>query len=601
MSLPNPWRRTTQDLMPSRAHTPPAQGYNLYPSFAVGPGKIALGYDALVEQFSAHRRVVIDGYIGVFWAHFRRQLDAALVRRGIPVAWHDVATAMLPEDQISQIVAPFLGGDDPLFGTRYTGQLADFFNTRQLNALVPGSRTALNILYGCGAALAGWGGLLVYVDLPKNEIQFRARAGAIQNLGVEHSHHPKAIYKQFYFVDWVVLNQHQARLLHDIDLIVDEQRPDEPAMMRGDDLRVALEGMSHSCFRARPWFEPGPWGGQWIKQHVPQLPQDAPNYAWSFELITPENGLVLESDERLLEISFDFLMYYDHRAVLGDCADRFGYEFPIRFDFLDTFAGGNLSLQCHPRPDYIRQYFGERFTQDECYYILDCAPGAQVYLGFRDQIDPAEFRAAAEHSQSQASPLDVERFVNREVAHKHDLFCIPSGTIHCSGAHNLVLEISATPYIFTFKLYDWMRMDLDGEPRPLNIARAFDNLDFERTGERVREELVSKPAPIDEGPGWRRLHLPTHPELFFDVQRLEFTGQVTLETDGSCQVLSLVDGQSVTLVTANGIRQRFNYAETFVVPAAGHQYQLLNDSDLPIKVVVAYVKPNHARLERATG
>jgi hypothetical protein len=188
-------------------------------------------------------------------------------------------------------------------------------------------------------------------------------------------------------------------------------------------------------------------------QHVPQLQQDTPNYAWSFELITPEDGLVLESDERLLEISFDFLMYQNHRAVLGDCADRFGYEFPIRFDFLDTFD----------------------------------------------------------------------------------------------------------------------------------------------------KELVSKPAPIDEEPGWRRLHLPTHPELLFDVQRLEFTGQVKLETDGSCQVLSLVDRQSVTLVTANGIRQHFNYAETFVVPAAARQYQPINDSDQPVQVVVAYVKPNHARLERTTG
>jgi len=584
------YRKTTQTLMPTD-HQPGAPGqYDCYPGFPIGPGKIALGFTALAEQLQQHQRVVIDGYAGVLWDDLRRQLDTALRALGRRALWHDVWQAMQPAAAIERLVAPFLGGDDPLFGTRFTGDLADFYDPAKLAELRPDPAADLNIVYGSGAALAGWDGLLVYIDLPKNELQFRARAGVPTNLALATALSPKAAYKRSYFVDWPALNRHKARLLDRIDRMVDGQRRDAPAVISGADMRAGLDQMSRNFFRVRPWFEPGPWGGQWIKEHIPTLPRDVPNYAWSFELIVPENGLLFESDGRVLEVSFDLLMFHRHAAVLGAAAERFGVEFPIRFDFLDTVRGGNLSVQCHPRLDYIRRHFGERLTQDETYYILDCEPGASVYLGFQEGIDPQAFRAALEHSFATSSPIEIERFVQRHPAARHDLFLIPNGTIHCSGAGSLVLEISATPYIFTFKMYDWLRLDLEGAPRPLNIDRAFENLRFERRGVRVPAELISRPAVLAEGPDWRIIHQPTHPDHFYDVRRLEFAGSMDLTTDGDCHVMSLVEGQSIVLETTGGMRQRFNYAETFVVPAAATRYRLINEGGGRVRVVQAYVK-----------
>jgi mannose-6-phosphate isomerase class I len=563
----------------------------MYPAYPLDEGNIGHGYRQLALLLTRHSRIAIDGYVGVLWGHFREKLEEALHQEGVQARWVFVEKALRPSVEIERLIEPYLGGDDPIFGKRFPGTLKDFFQPDVLKLEPETSRSETVIYYGTGAALFADGTYLVYADVPKNEIQYRARAGSIHNLGAAQASDPATMYKRFYFVDWVVLNAHKATLLPKIDLYIDAQDPDIPATISGNALQGALTEISHSYCRARPWFEPGPWGGQWMKEKIPQLAQDVRNYAWSFEMIAPEQGIVLESSGNLLEVSFDLLMAHDARAILGDHARRFGQQFPIRFDFLDTVGGGNLSVQCHPRPGYIRRHFGEDFTQDETYYILDTLPNAKVYLGFQEDIAPATFRFTLEESFRNGTPVEIERFVKALPSEKHRLFLIPNGTIHGSGTDNLVLEISATPYIFTFKMYDWLRLDLEGKPRPLNIPRAFDNLYFERHGEVVEKELIARPALLAEGDDWQIQHLPTHPSHFYDVHRIEFDTSVRVQTEGSPHLLMLVEGSSILLETYNGKRQRFNYAETFLVPAAADRYRLINEGSVRAKVVKAYLKP----------
>lgn len=588
----NEFRKTTQELLPLR-HTPTAEGqYDIYPVFPVGEGQIHTGFSALAEMLTRHTTITFDGYVGVLWDDFQAKLDEALRANGLSVHWVNIADALKPEETINALVAPYLGGDDPIFGMRTELFLKDFFDLEKVAQLAPQSKADLNIIYGTGASLANWKGMLAYVDIPKNEIQFRSRAGSITNLGATQPRPPKVMYKRFFFVDWEILNVHKANLTARIDWIVDGQRPEEPVFMKGDQLRNSLKKMAHNYFRVRPWFEPGAWGGQWIKENIPQLPQDVPNYAWSFELIVPENGLILESNQILLEVSFDFLMYAEYKSVLGKWADVYQFEFPIRMDFLDTFEGGNLSIQVHPRPEYIRKHFGQSITQDETYYILDCEPGARVYLGFQEGVEPNQFQAALEKSQETKQKLDITQYVHSVPSHKHDLYLIPHGTIHGAGVDNLVLEISATTYIFTFKLYDWMRMDLDGKPRPINIERGMENLYFYRQGERVEQELIAQPQIIEKGQGYQVVHLPTHPAHAYDVHRLEFVDSITVDTGGSCHVMNLVEGRSVLLETENGLQTRFNYAETFVIPAAAGRYRLISPEGEAVKVLKVFFKEN---------
>lgn len=581
-------RSTKQFLIPAKKETALIHQYDIYPTFKINQ-QIYNGFESLAVWIAAQKtNITIDGYSGVYWDIFLDSLNAEFIKKGIHVNWVNINEALKPENVINEIIAPAMGGDDPLFGKIYEGVITDFFDAGKLSSLKP-IEGSVNIIYACGAALAGWETPVIYIDVPKNEIQFRSRANKITNLGDNQPADPKVQYKRFYFVEWPVLNKHKKQLIPIIDVIVDEQRINEISWATGQALRDALKAMAQNMFRARPWFEPGVWGGEWIKHHIKGLNNDVVNYAWSFELIAPENGIILQNGSEMLEVSLDTLFLYNNKAVLGKAAERFGDAFPIRFDFLDTYNGGNLSLQCHPTVAYTKANFGENFTQDETYYILDAEPGAEVYLGFQENINKQEFKAVLENSFKNNEPVEVGDYVQILPAKKHDLFLIPNGTVHCSGKNNMVLEISATPYIFTFKMYDWLRPDLSGNPRTLNIDRAFENLNFERKGKVVTDTLISRQTIIKQGDDWQIINLTTHPDHFYAVERIEFDTVIEEFTHNQCHVLSLVEGESIT-VTTNNMEQVINYAETFIIPADAISYTITNKGNSRAKVIKAFVK-----------
>lgn len=519
-----------------------------------------------ILEGASEGRVAIETYQGVDIDRIKRELGAAF-------AIADTRSLMKPPADIETMVFPDVT-DDPVFGRMTCLDLQDFFD--------PGAAISAPIVIGPGATLlVPDAKLVVYADMPRWEIQQRQRAMLVDSLGLKNRDDDAAsLYKRSYFVDWRVLDRHKKMVLPMADLYLETVNTDKPLMIAAGDLMRALDQVALRPFELMPFFDPGVWGGHWMEE-VCRIDAEAPNQAWCFNCVPEENSLLLQFGQYKLEIPAINLVFFRPRQLLGEPVQaRFGDEFPIRFDFLDTMGGQNLSFQVHPTAGYMYEHFGVPYTQDESYYILDAGSEAVVYLGLKESVNSAAMQADLENAQNGVASFPANTYVNTWPARKHDHFLIPAGTPHCSGADSMVLEISATPYIFTFKLWDWDRVGMDGKPRPINIERGLANIQWHRDTEWIRANLVDRVEPLCSGDGWREERTGLHELEFIETRRYWFTAAVDLDTGGmergSVHVLNLVEGQEITVESRDGAFSPMvvRYAETFIVPAAVGNYKL---------------------------
>ncbi|HVU35141.1 MAG TPA: class I mannose-6-phosphate isomerase [Opitutaceae bacterium] len=520
--------------------------------------------------------LAVECYPGVHEAAVAAELQARL-RPDLLIA---AADALLPPVRVEQLVAPYLGGDDPVFGFLSPLDLPHFFDpTRceELRGQVARQTTGLILVVGCGARHLATPDVLVYADLARWEAQLRFRRGETTNFGADNRGASASLkYKRAFFVDWRVADRWKRPLIERADFWLDTHDARAPKLADGEAVRRGLRQTVTRPFRVVPFFDPAPWGGQWMKE-VCDLERAAPNYGWCFDCVPEENSLLLGFGPQRFELPSIDVVFHQSRPLLGDVVfDRFGAEFPIRFDFLDTMGGGNLSFQVHPLTAYIRRHFGLSYTQDESYYLLDADSDASVYLGLRDHIRPEEMANALREAQRGGAAFDADRFANRWPARKHDHFLIPAGTVHCSGRNAMVLEISATPYIFTFKLWDWGRLGLDGKPRPIHLEHGLANIQWDRTTAWVKQSLVNAVTPLGCGENWREERTGLHALEFIETRRHWFRGAVPHDTAGTVNVLNLVEGDEVVVESPTGAFEPFivHYAETFIVPATVGRYTI---------------------------
>ena len=582
----------------------PARPFSLTPTTRVEghDGDAWQGWTAVAQTIAdaGGGVVVVECYTAVDVDEVVAHLAPAL---GDPLVIRTEGALRAP-DEIEALVAPDLT-DDPVFGRLTDLDLDAFFHPARLDTLREQVESAGGavLAVGVGAALVHPGDVLVYADMPRWEHHLRYRRGEASNLGADNAGERSSLqYKRGYFVDWRVLDRHKRALLPRWDFVLDTTRPGDPRLATGGAVRDALRQVARRPFSPVPFFDPGPWGGQWMREVCGLDERDAaegrerpPNYAWCFNGVPEENSLLLQFGDVVVETPALNLVFAEPDALLGaDVRARFGEEFPIRFDFLDTMDGGNLSLQVHPREAYAREHFGLGYTQDESYYLMDAEPGAVVTLGLRDGVDPEAMARDLRAARDGDAPFPADRYAATWPVEPHDHVSIPAGTVHCSGAGCMVLEISATPYLFTFKLWDWDRLDLDGRPRPINVERGLANIAWDRDAAWTRANLIDQTETVAEGAGWREERTGLHPSEFIETRRHWFTAPTPRDTAGTVHVLCLVAGGAAVVESPARAFEPMTvgYAEVVVVPAAVGPYVVrpAPGEDGPCATLTAFVR-----------
>ncbi len=207
------------------------------------------------------------------------------------------------------------------------------------------------------------------------------------------------------------------------------------------------------------------WGGTKLKD-VYHKKTDCARVAESWELACHAEGTSIIENGPYAGKSFREYLFAEGKCVLGTGMEAL----PLLVKIIDT--ADSLSIQVHPDGAYAAMCEGGQDGKTELWYIMDCAPGASLYYGFKKEISKEEFKRQAEDGT-------ITEVLNRVPVKKGDTFLIAPGVVHAIGKDMTVAEIGTNSNI-TYRIYDFGRVDAQGKPRDLHIEKAADVLDFVR-------------------------------------------------------------------------------------------------------------------------
>lgn len=209
------------------------------------------------------------------------------------------------------------------------------------------------------------------------------------------------------------------------------------------------------------------WGGTNISKYfLRNIPLD--NVAESWEICCRDDGTSIVSEGVLKGMDLQCLILKYRDKLLGvKTYQKFGTRFPLLIKIID--ANENLSVQVHPDDSYARVN-GENNGKNELWYILDAKKNAEIVYGVKNDKTKEDFIKAVSENK-------IEQTLNTVDVISGDVFYVPAGKVHAILSGILIAEIQQNSNT-TYRIYDWGRVDKEGNSRMLNTSEALDVIDF---------------------------------------------------------------------------------------------------------------------------
>lgn len=537
-----------------------------------------------------------DGFISAPFTQLAGQLSIQASLKGIPVTTLSTDTLWLDSDLLHEKLLPFLPKDkeaDPvlLYGRLYKDGMEGLMDPVQVKEAVRKLKDffdngeGLFLFYGNGAliqAFRPYFSLSVYVDMTQKRTILNIRSGKCGNIGIRERSTYNTMLRHSYYVDFEASFPLRQEVVRDdiVRYYLTGDHPDQIQMIDVPRLKHLFSTMVTYPLRCRPVYLEGVWGGYYV-QHLRNLPKEMKNCAWVFDLIPMEVSIVADLGKFQLEFPFYFFVQIIGPALMGEkVAEKFHGYFPIRFNYDDTYhSSGNMSVQVHPDRAYLKEHNDELGRQDESYYIVVAGQEAKTYCGFTNDFNKDEFLSCVKRAEKDKIPFDHDAYVNSVPSKPGMQFLLPAGTIHASGRNQVILEIgSLTIGSYTYKMYDYLRRDLDGNPRPIHSYHGERVLDYSRTRDWVFAHLVQKPRILRETEDFTETIVGQHDLLYFSLRNVRFEKRYTDETTDRFHVLVLVEGEHCMIRSLTDPDKFFlqDYLEMVIVPAGFGPYEVIN-------------------------
>ena len=554
--------------------------------------------------------VALDGYTTANWTVFVNLIARECSLLGLGFEAIDANAATLKSGkEIDAIIDPLLIWDtkiDPtlLYGKVYKGGyqgLMDEARTEAFKKAVPASRQAgkISVVYGYGSLIPELRELYdvkVFFDLTPMKSMLRIRRGEYSNLGKERPGIINRTIRRCYYCDFecAVRNRHELWENNVPDWYVLDNDPQNLQLMPFGTFSEICAQLVKYPFRAKPCYLEGVWGGSYMKK-LRNLPDEMRNAAWVFDFIPMEVSVVVEAGDEKLDINYCSFVHKEGVNLMGeDCVKKFEGYFPIRFNWDDSYhSTGNMSIQCHSGGEYNVKNYNEFGRQDESYYVVVTGHDAKTFIGFRDDADIPQFFRDIEAADTEHKPCDYMKYVSYEESKPGLQVMLPAGTIHSSGRNQVILEIgSLTIGSYTYKMYDYLRLDFDGKQRPIHTRLGEENVRQDRRYSVIHdpespEYIVQKPRLAASGEGWEEYILGENPQVYFSLRRLEFEKKCEQDTGGKLfHVLTLVDGDAVRVRSVRHPERYFDlqFMDIVCVPADMGRYVIENLGREPVMV-----------------